>query len=94
MRVVSDGLLDRYDRAIIISADSDLGPAIDKIKHQRPEKDILVAAPPGRKSRARALNPKYEFKPGRIAQHLLKDSCSDKTGAVIVTRPVEYDPPA
>lgn len=93
LRLVTDGLLDRYDRAILITADSDLGPAVDMIRHLRPDRDILVAVPPGRRNRGRALNAKYEIKPGRIAQHLLKDSYSDSAGTVIVTRPAEYDPP-
>jgi len=90
LRLVTDGLLDRYEHAILITADTDLAPAIDAIKHHRPEKDILVAAPPGRLSRARGLNPKYEIKPGRIANHQLKETYTNPDGSIIAKRPNSY----
>ena len=56
------------------------------------EKEIFVATPPGRMQRGRGLNPKYEVKPGRIAQHLLDAEYKDNTGAVSVARPAAYRP--
>ena len=90
LRLVTDGLLDRYERAILITADTDLKPAIDTIRHHRPDKDIFVVSPPKRMKRARGLDPKYEITPGRIANHLLEDSYFDKSGNVISERPIEY----
>jgi len=89
--MVRDAFLDRYDRAILISADSDLAPPIDIVRHNYPNKEILVASPPGRHRFARALQPKYEIKPGRIANSLLPKEVKDSNGDVIATIPVEWD---
>lgn len=48
--LVEDGVQDRYDMALLISADSDLCPAIRAIKRLRPEKRIIAAFPPRRNS--------------------------------------------
>jgi hypothetical protein len=48
--LVEDAVLDRYDTALLISADSDLRPAIGAIRRLRPEKRIVVAFPPKRDS--------------------------------------------
>lgn len=41
---------DRYDKAIIISGDSDLIPAVQGVKYAYPAKEIAVAIPIGRKA--------------------------------------------
>src|SRR6266567_5604065 len=47
---VEDAVLDRYDTALLISADIDLRPAIGAIRRLRPEKRIVAAFPPTRDS--------------------------------------------
>ena len=48
--LVEDAVQDRYDTALLISADSDLCPAIRSMKRLCPEKRIVVAFPPRRRS--------------------------------------------
>lgn len=48
--LVEDAVQDRYDTALLISADSDLCPAIRSMKRLCPEKKIVVAFPPRRHS--------------------------------------------
>jgi uncharacterized LabA/DUF88 family protein len=48
--LVEDGVEDRYDTALLISADSDLCPAVRAVKRLRPEKRIIAAFPPRRNS--------------------------------------------
>ncbi|MGH3917293.1 MAG: NYN domain-containing protein [Pseudonocardiaceae bacterium] len=48
--LVEDAMRDRYDTALLISADSDLCPAIRSMKRLFPEKRIVVAFPPRRRS--------------------------------------------
>ncbi|MGH3777248.1 MAG: NYN domain-containing protein [Pseudonocardiaceae bacterium] len=48
--LIEDAVLDRYDTALLISADSDLCPAIVTMKRLRPEKRIIAAFPPERHS--------------------------------------------
>ena len=85
-------MLDLYDRAFLITADTDLRAAVDTARRLSPEKEILVVSPPKRMRRARGLNPKYEIKPGRIANYLLKEKYLDKNGNVIAERPSSYAP--
>lgn len=48
--LIEDAVLDRYDTALLISADSDLCPAIVTMKRLRPEKKIIAVFPPKRHS--------------------------------------------
>lgn len=90
LRIVTDGLQDRYDRAVLVSADTDMSPAIEMIRHLRPDKDVSVFAPPGRLRRARSLKPVYEIKPGRISHHLLQETYTSSAGKTISTKPTQY----
>jgi hypothetical protein len=92
INLVQDAILDKFDRAIIVSADSDLAPAIALAKFHGPSKRIFVAAPPGRFAYARDLNPRIEITRGRIAKHLLAATVNSADGMVRVFRPTEYDP--
>jgi uncharacterized LabA/DUF88 family protein len=49
--LICDALADKYDTALLITADSDIVPAIEAVKKLRPEKRIVVAFPPGRYSK-------------------------------------------
>jgi uncharacterized LabA/DUF88 family protein len=48
--IIEDAVQDRYDLALLISADSDLCPAIRAMKRLRPDKRIVAAFPPSRHS--------------------------------------------
>lgn len=48
--LVEDAVLDRYDTALLVSADSDLCPAVRSMKRLHPEKRIVAAFPPRRQS--------------------------------------------
>jgi uncharacterized LabA/DUF88 family protein len=89
LRIVTDGLLDRYDTAILISADTDLRPALDMARKLNPQKRVVVVAPPHRRSRARDLAPILELTPGRLEGRLLQDSYVDPKGRTIY-RPQQY----
>lgn len=90
LHLVTDGMRDLYDRAILITADTDLSVAADTARTLTPSKEIFIVAPPGRLRRARDLNPRYEIKPGRIAHHLLKDQYLDSDGNLVATKPSNY----
>jgi hypothetical protein len=92
IELVSDALTGAFERAIVISADADLAPAIKMARRTSPLKEIFVAAPPGRFGNARDLEPHLEITKGRVAKSLLPDRLLDETGNVIVERPPEYDP--
>ena len=97
LRVLADAVDDVFDRAIIISADSDLVPVLAMLLDRYPEKRILVATPPGRFAIGRDLRQRANFEmeitKGRIAKCLLPGEICVADGEVIVTRPTDYDPP-
>lgn len=49
--LIRDALNDLYDTAILITADSDLVPAVEAVKKLKPEKRLVVAFPPSRYSK-------------------------------------------
>lgn len=89
-RLVADAYKGRFDRAILITADSDLAPAVKIVKAAFPRKQILVVAPPRRFSHARDLKPALELTPGRLAKCLLPETATTPGGAVIFNRPASY----
>lgn len=89
-RLVADAYAGKFDRAIVITADSDLLPAIKIVKTAFPDKELFVAAPPKRKAHARALNPKIELTPGRLARCRLPEEARDENGEVLFVCPPPY----
>jgi uncharacterized LabA/DUF88 family protein len=49
--LICDAISDSYDTAILVTADSDIIPAIDAVKKLKPNKRLLVAFPPNRYSK-------------------------------------------
>jgi uncharacterized LabA/DUF88 family protein len=90
-RIVVDACEDRYDRAVLITADSDILPALDIVKARFPGKQLFVASPPKRFTHARGLRPAMEITAGRLAKCALPDTASDPvTGRVLFARPASY----
>jgi hypothetical protein len=90
-RVVVDACEDRYDRAVIITADSDLAPALSIVRARFSGKQMFVVAPPGRHNHARSLLTSLTLTPGRLAKCLLPDTATDpSTGRVLFQRPQGY----
>ncbi len=92
IHLIKDVLTNQFDRAIVISADSDLVPAVNMAKKYDHTKNIDVVAPPKRFGHARDLNPIMVISVGRIRKNLLAGTLNHKDGTTI-TRPTEYDPP-
>lgn len=51
VQLMKDAQLDRFDKALLITADSDLVPVIESIKNVFPTKKIIIAFPPKRSSK-------------------------------------------
>jgi len=92
VHLVADALKNHFDRALVVSADSDLAPAVKMARAAAPTKKIHVVAPPGRFASARDLNPLFAIGKGKIAQCLLPTEIRDANGRVVATRPAAYDP--
>ncbi|WP_162249657.1 NYN domain-containing protein [Altererythrobacter sp. Root672] len=92
VHMVADALRDEVDRLIVISADTDLSPAIKMIAVHAPKCEVFVATPPGRFGQCRSLGPKLELTAGRLGRCLLPETV--QTGPKkSVTRPLQYAPP-
>jgi uncharacterized LabA/DUF88 family protein len=98
LTLLEDAIDDAFDRAILISADGDHVPAVRRIRSRLPTKQIFLAAPPGRRGKARELQKVctsgMEITAGRIARCLLPENVLDAAGVVVATRPPSYAPPA
>lgn len=72
--VLADGLMDQYDVAILVTADSDLVPPIKKLKLVKSKKRVVVVFPPNRyaihlKTVADGL---YQIHPAELIKHQIK----------------------
>ncbi len=93
-QLVADAFQDRFDRALILTADSDIAPAIRIVKIAFPTKSLDVIAPPGRFTHARSLAPKLVITPGRLAKALLPETAANSAGSSAFLRPLGYLPPS
>ena len=97
LTLLEDAIDNVFDRAIIISADSDHVPAVRRVRSRLPAKQMFVATPPGRHNKAREMlkicNSNTNITKGRIARCLLPPSIIDVDGKTIAVRPTNYDPP-
>lgn len=97
LAILEDGYDDLYDRAIIVSADSDLVPVIERARKRFVDKTYYVATPPGQFSAARSLTRTghgyFEIRPPRIANCLLPEHVLNADGTILATRPAAYAPP-
>jgi len=99
LQMVRGAFLDSYDRALLISGDSDLVPAIELVVSEFPTKDVRVIAPVGRGYSMDLFNAvggkKHcrRMKKIHLERSLLPREVRDANGKVVAIRPPEYDPP-
>ena len=85
LRVVADAAEDRFDRAIILSADSDLIPVIRTVHQLAPEKEVGVLIPIGRVSREldEAADFRFKMKERHLRQSIFPDRIATKTDTIV-----------
>ena len=94
--LLSEAYRDSYDRAYIVSRDSDLKPAVEMIRKQFPKKEVFIISPPnlGHSNDLIAVaTGKRKIKEQQIAQCLFPEVIRDGKGDEIARRPIEYNPP-
>lgn len=89
--LIEDAVRDRYDIAIVVSADSDLRPAVGAVKRLSPGKLILAAFPPRRHSRllARAVDGHVSISHSKIRNAQLPAKVMT-AGGVVLQRPAYW----
>jgi uncharacterized LabA/DUF88 family protein len=92
--MIADGFENKYDKAFLISADSDQVPLAERMMSSLPQKRLFLITPPGRMPEARELTQTigrpFNLTAGRIRQHLLPSEFRAENGKLIVARPARY----
>ncbi len=86
---------DKYDRALLISNDSDLAPAIHMVRNNFPHKNITTIVPPNYRHSnelIQASSDKAKITVDHLKRCLMPEYVLDAGGNLIVTRPLEYTP--
>ena len=86
---------DAYDRAILITNDSDQAPSIRKVLGRFPNKKITILIPPYSREcneLIQVASNKAKITSERLRICLLPEIVSDASGHASVRRPKEYDP--
>ena len=75
VRLLADASDDRFDKAVVVSGDSDLVPPIEFVQRRFPRKRVVVAFPPRRRSTqlAQAANAAFSIYPQTIQANHLPD---------------------
>ena len=86
---------DAFDRALVISNDSDLVPAIRMVRERFPQKQITTIAPPNYyhyNELIQVSSDKARIRPEHLEQSLLPTLVKDASGLISISRPKEYAP--
>ena len=92
IHLVRDAFLGTFDRAIVISADTDMRTAVEMAREIATGRTVDVVAPPDRFGRARSLRPLFALTVGKIRAARLSDSYDLPDGRKIVI-PAKYRRP-
>ncbi len=93
--ILNEAYQDHFDRAYIVSRDSDLKPAIDMIGRYFPNKQVFVIAPPHlghSNDLLRSAHGKKRITMAQIERCLFPAEIKDAFGKVVATRPLAYAP--
>jgi len=97
--LLRDAFQDAFDRALIISGDSDLAPAVRMVKKLFPQKEVRVIALYGRTysmnlvNAAGGVGEARRMKLIHLERALLPAEVRADDGSIVTTRPTKYDPP-
>ena len=91
VEILKDAYQDKFDVALLISADSDLVPPLKTVKELFPKKRVVMASPPGRYSidLANSADKSLVIGRARIAKSLFPNEIEKKDG-YILRRPLSW----
>ncbi len=91
MELLADAFQNRFDTALLISADSDLTGPVVKVRHLYPKKRVVIAFPPARVSDRLKREAAAYFTVGhvKIARSQLPDQVV-KPGGYVLRKPSEW----
>ena len=94
--LLDDAYRDRYDRAYVVSRDSDLKPAVAMVRSRFPEKEVHIVAPPHlghSNDLVSVASGKRKITRPQIEQCLFPEYVRRADGSLAATRPKAYAPP-
>jgi len=85
VEILKDAYQDKFDIALLISADSDLVPPVKTVRELFPEKRVVIACPPGRYSvdLAKSADKGFVISRRTIAKSLLPDEIEKADGYIL-----------
>jgi uncharacterized LabA/DUF88 family protein len=92
--LLNDAYKNRFERAYLVTRDSDLMPAVQMVRAEFPKKEIVAVAPPlvGHSNDLIAVcNAKRKISPTQVRDCLLPKKVLNPDGSVAATRPAKYD---
>lgn len=91
VQLLGDAVDNRYDTAIVVSADSDLAPPIEAVLRRFPSKRVIVASPPARRSqRLESVASAYFILGRKVIQDSQFPDEVAKPGGFILRRPIKW----
>ena len=91
VELLCDAVDDRFDAALLISADSDLAPPITAVRTRFPNKTIVVACPPERRSQKLQSVANGYFTLGRkVIQDSQFPNAVTKANGYVLSRPTKW----
>ncbi|AVT79714.1 NYN domain-containing protein [Rhodopseudomonas palustris] len=96
IHLVNDAYLNQYDKAYLVTRDSDLMPAVKMVRKYFPKKEIVAVAPPlmGHSNDLIGVcQAKKKITPSQVATCLLPEIVKDRAGNVVALRPAKFSPP-
>jgi uncharacterized LabA/DUF88 family protein len=92
--LINDAHRGRFDRAYLVTRDSDLTPAVKMVRAEFPQKEIVTVAPPFLAHSQDLLgvcNSKKKITPKQVRDCLLPQRVLNADGSVAAVRPTKYD---
>lgn len=93
IHLVHHAHMNLFDRALVVTADSDMCSAIDMVLAEYPQKSIAVLVPPNRYHISRELRGKvdtYKIKRKHLERSILDENIFDSNGALVARIPPSY----
>jgi hypothetical protein len=93
IHLLNDAYKARYEKAYLVTRDSDLMPAVRMVRSEFPTKEIVAVAPPlmGHSNDLIGVTQfKKKIGPAQIHDCLFPSEIRDSSGTVVATRPPKY----
>lgn len=93
IHLLNDAYKGQYEKAYLVSRDSDLLPAVRMVRAEFPRKQIVAVAPPQMghsNDLIQVCQSKKKITPAQIKSCLLPQQIQDQTGRIVAIRPTEY----